>query len=124
MTEVSKSASEPNAAVRETEIGGDRSVGEEADGQVGIEDDEHAFDSSEQGSIASSLGPFDDSLLDSEMIQLVKGRNRDMGVCTACQDLFASICTVGPDREGGQPVGLFGNDMTGDDRFLHRIPEK
>lgn len=103
--EVSKVALVPNAAVERTEVGGYRSTDGEADERVSMEDDEYASDSFEQGSIASTLlGPFDHSPLDPEMIQLVKGRNRAAGICTACQDLFASICTVGPDHEGGDQL--------------------
>jgi Heterokaryon incompatibility protein (HET) len=59
-------------------------------------------DTSDTGSVTNSVWSLDETPLDPEMVQLVKDRNREMGICTACQDLFASICTVGPDREGGE----------------------
>jgi hypothetical protein len=66
--------------------------------------------SSDQDSDANSEWSFDDSLLDPEMVQLVKDRNEAAGICDACQELFASICTIGPDREGGRLLDPFGND--------------
>lgn len=53
-------------------------------------------------STAKGVKPFNGSLLEAEMMQRVKDRNRDVGICDASQKLIASICAVGLGREGGR----------------------
>jgi hypothetical protein len=68
-----------------------------ADEQDGIQDDADVLEASEPG-----------SPLDPDMIQLAKERNKAAGICDACQELFAAICTVGSDREGGKALAPAG----------------
>ncbi|KAE9374785.1 HET-domain-containing protein [Stipitochalara longipes BDJ] len=71
--------------------------------------------------IKTSDYPSDESPLDPEVIQLVKDRNRAAGLCDACQELFVSICKIGPDHEGGRALDPFGNDTYKETAFTRWV---
>jgi hypothetical protein len=78
------------------------------------DDDDASSMNSEPNSVAWSEWSLDDYPLDPEMVQLVKDRNGAAGMCAACQELFASICAIGPDQEGGRMLDPSGNDVYND----------
>jgi hypothetical protein len=74
-----------------------------------IDDSDADWESDHESAEASDYSS-DESVLDPEMIQLVRDRNRAAGLCDACQELFFSICKITPDHEGGRVLDPFGND--------------